>query len=105
VHARTAALHYRTELVGCQNSARHLTSGFRPWPRTRWSRRRGSADAGSWRGSARGQPRPGAADARSRQADRWLDVARRKAFVILDGTSLSIDRVGMASGYDRGFCW
>jgi hypothetical protein len=32
-----------------------------------------------------------------------LDVARRKAFVILDGTLLSIDRVGMASGYDRGF--
>jgi hypothetical protein len=31
-------------------------------------------------------------------------VARRKAFVILDGTLLSIDRVGMASGYDRGFC-
>jgi hypothetical protein len=27
-----------------------------------------------------------------------LDVARRKAFVILDGTLLSIDRVGMASG-------
>jgi hypothetical protein len=32
-----------------------------------------------------------------------LDVARRKAFVILDGTLLSIDRVGMASGYDRAF--
>jgi hypothetical protein len=32
-----------------------------------------------------------------------LDVARRKAFVILDGTLLSIDRVGMVSGYDRGF--
>jgi DDE superfamily endonuclease len=32
-----------------------------------------------------------------------LDVARRKAFVILDGTLLSIDRVGMASGYDRVF--
>jgi hypothetical protein len=32
-----------------------------------------------------------------------LDVARRKAFVVLDGTLLSIDRVGMASGYDRGF--
>ena len=30
-------------------------------------------------------------------------MARRKAFVILDGTLLSIDRVGMASGYDRGF--
>ena len=35
--------------------------------------------------------------------DQALDVARRKAFVILDGTLLSIDRVGMASGYDRGF--
>ncbi len=32
-----------------------------------------------------------------------LDVARRKAFVVLDGTLLSIDRGGMASGYDRGF--
>jgi hypothetical protein len=32
-----------------------------------------------------------------------LDVARRKAFAILDGTLLSIDRVGMASGYDRRF--
>ncbi len=27
----------------------------------------------------------------------------RKAFVILDGTLLRIDRVGMASGYDRAF--
>jgi hypothetical protein len=35
--------------------------------------------------------------------DQALDVARRKAFVILDGTLLSIDRVGMASGYDRRF--
>jgi hypothetical protein len=32
-----------------------------------------------------------------------LDLARRKAFVILDGTLLPIDRVGMASGYDRAF--
>jgi DDE superfamily endonuclease/Helix-turn-helix of DDE superfamily endonuclease len=32
-----------------------------------------------------------------------IEVARRKAFVILDGTLLRIDRVGMASGYDRGF--
>ncbi|WP_226358547.1 MULTISPECIES: transposase family protein [unclassified Pseudonocardia] len=31
--------------------------------------------------------------------DEALDVARRKAFVILDGTLLSIDRVGMGSGY------
>ncbi len=35
--------------------------------------------------------------------DQALDVARRKAFVILDGTLLSIDRIGMASGYDRAF--
>ncbi len=35
--------------------------------------------------------------------DQALDVARRKAFVILDGTLMSIDRVGMASGYDRAF--
>ena len=32
-----------------------------------------------------------------------LDLARRKAFVILDGTLLPIDRVGMTSGYDRAF--
>src|SRR5690349_24615214 len=32
-----------------------------------------------------------------------IEVARRKAFVILDGTLLRIDRVGMASGRDRGF--
>ncbi len=32
-----------------------------------------------------------------------LDVARRKAFVILDGTLLRIDRVGMAAGRDRVF--
>ena len=31
-----------------------------------------------------------------------IDVARRKAFVILDGTLLRSDRVGMTSGYDRG---
>jgi hypothetical protein len=30
-----------------------------------------------------------------------IEVARRKAFVILDGALWSIDRVGMASGYDR----
>jgi hypothetical protein len=35
--------------------------------------------------------------------DEALDLARRKAFVILDGTLLSIDRVGMVSGHDRGF--
>jgi hypothetical protein len=35
--------------------------------------------------------------------DQALDVARRKAFVILDGTLLPIDRVGMASGRDRAF--
>ncbi|MCW2915393.1 MAG: transposase [Actinomycetia bacterium] len=32
-----------------------------------------------------------------------IEVARRKAFVILDGTLLRIDRFGMASGYDRAF--
>ena len=32
-----------------------------------------------------------------------IAVARRKAYVILDGTLLRIDRVGMASGYDRAF--
>jgi hypothetical protein len=32
-----------------------------------------------------------------------IKVAKRKAFVILDGTLLRIDRVGMASGYDRAF--
>lgn len=32
-----------------------------------------------------------------------ITVATRKAFVILDGTVLRIDRVGMASGYDRAF--
>ncbi len=35
--------------------------------------------------------------------DQALDVARRKAFVILDGTLLAIDRVGMAAGRDRVF--
>src|SRR3954447_121521 len=35
--------------------------------------------------------------------DEALDLVRRKAFVVLDGTLLSIDRVGMVSGYDRGF--
>ena len=32
-----------------------------------------------------------------------IEVAMRKAFVILDGTLLRIDRVGMTSGYDRAF--
>jgi len=32
-----------------------------------------------------------------------IEVASRKAFVILDGTLLRIDRVGMASGRDRAF--
>jgi Helix-turn-helix of DDE superfamily endonuclease len=35
--------------------------------------------------------------------DQALDLARRKAFVILDGTLLAIDRVGMASGHNRAF--
>lgn len=29
-----------------------------------------------------------------------IEVAKRKAFVVLDGTLLRTDRVGMASGYD-----
>jgi DDE superfamily endonuclease/Helix-turn-helix of DDE superfamily endonuclease len=33
--------------------------------------------------------------------DQAIEVARRKAFVILDGTLLRIDRVGMGSGRDR----
>ncbi len=32
-----------------------------------------------------------------------ITVAAGKAFVILDGTLLRIDRVGMGSGYDRAF--
>lgn len=32
-----------------------------------------------------------------------IEVASRKAFVILDGTLLRIDRVGMASGRDRAY--
>jgi hypothetical protein len=32
-----------------------------------------------------------------------IAVAARKAYVILDGTLLRIDRVGMASGHDRAF--
>lgn len=32
-----------------------------------------------------------------------IEVAARKAFVILDGTLLRIDRVGMTTGYDRAF--
>ncbi len=35
--------------------------------------------------------------------DEAIAVAQRKAFVILDGTLLRIDRVGMASGRDRAF--
>jgi hypothetical protein len=35
--------------------------------------------------------------------DEAIEVARGKAFVILDGTLLRIDRVGMAGGYDRAF--
>src|SRR3954454_12337317 len=45
----------------------------------------------------------GVAGAGAPTLNQALDVARRKAFVILDGTLLSLDRVGMASGYDRGF--
>jgi hypothetical protein len=32
-----------------------------------------------------------------------IEIARGKAFVILDGTLLRIDRFGMASGHDRTF--
>jgi DDE superfamily endonuclease/Helix-turn-helix of DDE superfamily endonuclease len=35
--------------------------------------------------------------------DQAIEVACRKAFVIVDGTLLRIDRVGMASGRDRAF--
>ena len=35
--------------------------------------------------------------------DQAITVAAGKAFVILDGTLLRIDRVGMTSGYDRAF--
>ena len=35
--------------------------------------------------------------------DQAIEVASTKAFVILDGTLLRIDRVGMASGRDRAF--
>jgi hypothetical protein len=35
--------------------------------------------------------------------DQAIEVARRKAFVILDGTLLRIDRVGMGSGRDRPY--
>jgi hypothetical protein len=35
--------------------------------------------------------------------DQAIAVAAGKAYVILDGTLLRIDRVGMASGYDRAF--
>ena len=35
--------------------------------------------------------------------DQAIEVARHKAFVILDGTLLRIDRVGLVSGYDRAF--
>ena len=35
--------------------------------------------------------------------DQAIGVARRNAFVILDGTLLRIDRIGMAAGRDRAF--
>ena len=35
--------------------------------------------------------------------DQAIEVAASKAYVILDGTLLRIDRVGMTCGYDRGF--
>ena len=62
-------------------------------------------------GSGSAPPRSTATSARrSTCSRRWrptleqaIEVARRKAFVILDGTLLRIDRVGMASGRDRAF--
>ena len=33
-----------------------------------------------------------------------MRVARRRAYVIIDGSLLRIDRVGMASGNDRPYC-
>ncbi|SFO54484.1 Helix-turn-helix of DDE superfamily endonuclease [Pseudonocardia ammonioxydans] len=33
-----------------------------------------------------------------------IEVAARKAYVIVDGSLLRIDRVGMASGRDRPYC-
>src|SRR6476469_1021751 len=41
--------------------------------------------------------------ARAPTLDQAITVAAGKAFVTLDGTLLRIDRVGMASGYDRAF--
>lgn len=41
--------------------------------------------------------------ARTLAFDDAIAVAARKAFVIIDGTLLSIDRVGMTSGQDRPF--
>lgn len=35
--------------------------------------------------------------------ERMIEIAKRTAFVILDGTLLRIGRVGMASGYDHAF--
>ena len=35
--------------------------------------------------------------------DQAIAVAAGKAYVILDGTLLRIDRVGITSGYDRAF--
>lgn len=36
--------------------------------------------------------------------DEAVEIARREAFVIVDGTLLRIDRVGMTGGQDRPFC-
>jgi hypothetical protein len=47
-----------------------------------------------------------AIDALAAQAptlEQAIEIAARKAFVILDGTLLRIDRIGMASGQDRRF--
>ncbi|MCO1660534.1 transposase family protein [Pseudonocardia humida] len=41
--------------------------------------------------------------AQARILEQAIEIAARKAFVVLDGTLLRIDRVGMASGHDRRF--
>ncbi len=41
--------------------------------------------------------------ARAPTLDQAMAVAGRKAFVVLDGTSLRIDRVGMTGGHDRAY--
>jgi hypothetical protein len=42
-------------------------------------------------------------DPQARTLEQAIEIAARKAFVILDGTLLRIDRIGRASGQDRRF--